>query len=105
VATGKIQEEARVRLREHARRRARTGGGAEVVLIEGLERAAPELRQALGRVSQTAITRELYELDASAGFNVGHMLAERFRLIHRPEALQDLAASAAGSLAGSLREI
>jgi hypothetical protein len=105
VATGKIHEEARVRLREHARRRSRTGGGMEVVFVEGVERAAPELRQALERVSQSAITRELYELDASAGFNVGHMLAERFRLLHRAEALQDLAASAAGSLAGSLREI
>ncbi len=105
LATGKIQEEARVRLREHARRRSRTSGGMEVVFVEGLERAAPELRQALERVSQSAVTRELYELDASAGFNVGHMLAERFRLVHKPEALQDLAASAAGSLAGSLREI
>ena len=105
LATGKIQEEARVRLREHARRRSRTGGGMEVVFVEGLERAAPELRQALERVSQSAVTRELYELDASAGFNVGHMLAERFRLVHKTEALQDLAASAAGSLAGSLREI
>lgn len=105
VASGKIQEEARGRLREHARRRSRTGGGMEVVLVEGLERAAPELRKALERVAQAAITRELYELDASAGFNVGHMLAERFRLVHKPEALQDLAASAAGSLAGSLREI
>jgi hypothetical protein len=105
VATGKIHDEARVRLREHARRRSRTGGGMEVVFIEGLERAPVELRQAFERVSQAAITRELYELDASAGFNVGYMLAERFRLVHKTGALQDLAASAAGSLAGSLREI
>ncbi|MCA1633488.1 MAG: hypothetical protein LC802_07160 [Acidobacteria bacterium] len=105
VATGKIQDEARARLREHARRRSRTGGGMEVVFIEGVETAPAELRQALERVSQAALTRELYELDASAGFNVGYMLAERFRLVHRTGALQDLAASAAGSLAGSLREI
>jgi hypothetical protein len=105
VATGKVQDEARVRLREHARRRSRTGGAHEVVFIEGAERAPDELRQALARVSQAAITRELYELDASAGFNVGYMLAERFRLVHKTGALQDLAASAAGSLAGSLREI
>ena len=105
VATGKIQEEARVRLRDHARRRSRTGGGAEVVFVEGLERAAAELRPAFERVSQAAVTRELYELDASAGFDVGHMIAERFRLAHKAGALQNLAASAAGSLAGSLREI
>ena len=105
VATGKIQDEARMRLREHARRRSRTGGGMEVVFVEGVERAPAELRQTLERVSQAALTRELYELDASAGFNVGYMLAERFRMVHRTGALQDLAASAAGSLAGSLREI
>lgn len=105
VATGKIQDEARMRLREHARRRSRTGGAMEVVFVEGIETAPAELRQALERVSQAGLTRELYELDASAGFNVGYMLAERFRLAHRAVALQDLAVSAAGSLAGSLREI
>jgi hypothetical protein len=56
------------------------------------------------RVSEEALTRELYELDADAGFNVGHALAARFRLTHRKGALQDLAASAAGALAGGLRE-
>ena len=49
--------------------------------------------------------RELYELDASAGFSVGYALAARFRLMQREGALQDLAASAAGAVAGSLREI
>jgi hypothetical protein len=106
VVTGKVQEEARARLREHARRRSRAGGEGEVIFVEGGDAAASaELRQAVERVSQEALTRELFELDSSAGFNVGHMLAARFRLMGRTGALRDLAASAAGALAGSLREI
>ncbi|HEX8502720.1 MAG TPA: hypothetical protein VF659_19205 [Pyrinomonadaceae bacterium] len=104
VAAGKVQDEARARLREHARRRARAGTEAEVVFVEGFEHAADELRPLVERVSEEALTRELYELDADAGFNVGHALAARFRLAHGKGTLRDLAASAAGALAGSLRE-
>jgi len=104
VASGKVQDEARARLREHTRRRARGGAEAEVVFVEGLENAAEELRPVVERVSEEALTRELYELDADAGFNVGYALAARFRLTHRKGALHDLAASAAGALAGGLRE-
>ncbi|HEX8282140.1 MAG TPA: hypothetical protein VF588_02245 [Pyrinomonadaceae bacterium] len=104
VAAGKVQDEARARLREHTRRRARGGAEAEVVFVEGLEHAAEELRPVVERVCEEALTRELYELDADAGFNVGHALAARFRLTRRVDALRDLAASAAGALSGSLRE-
>jgi hypothetical protein len=104
VASGKVQDEARARLREHARRRARAGAEAEVVFVEGLERAADELRPLFERVSEEVLTRELYELDADAGFNVGSALAARFRLTHQRGSLRDLAASAAGALSGSLRE-
>jgi hypothetical protein len=105
VATGKIQDEARTRLRDHARRRSRAGGEQEAIFVEGLDAAGEELRRAVERVSQDALTRELYELDASVGFNVGYALAARFRLMQRKGALQDLAASAAGAVAGSLRDI
>jgi hypothetical protein len=103
VAAGKVHDEARARLREHARRRARAGGEAEVVFVEGLDTAADELRPLVERVAQDALTRELYELDADAGFDVGYALAARFRLAQqrREGALQDLAASAAGALAGN----
>src|SRR5207248_2491212 len=90
VATGKIQDEARARLREHARRRSRAGSETEVVFIEGLDSASTELRRAVERVSQEALARELYELDSSAGFNVGYALAARFRLAQRKGALRDL---------------
>ncbi|HEX6625548.1 MAG TPA: hypothetical protein VF064_17670 [Pyrinomonadaceae bacterium] len=104
VATGKIHDEARARLRDHARRRSRTGGEVELILAEGVEGAAAELRHAAERISRRALARELYDLDASAGFNVGHMLAARFRLAHKTGALKDLAASAAGAHTGSPRE-
>lgn len=102
VSTGKIQDDARARLREHARRRSRTAGASEVIFVEGLDTAAGELGTALERVAQEALTRELYELDAGAGFGVGYALATRFRLVRRAGGLQDLAASAAGALSGSL---
>lgn len=106
VAAGKVHDEARARLREHARRRSRAGSETEVVFVEGLDTAVDELRPLVERVAQDALTRELYELDADAGFDVGYALAARFRLAqHRRDgALQDLAASAAGALSGSLRE-
>jgi hypothetical protein len=106
VAAGKVHDEARARLREHARRRSRAGSETEVVFVEGIDAAADELRPLVERVAQDALTRELYELDADAGFDVGYALAARFRLAqHRRDgALQDLAASAAGALSGNLRE-
>jgi hypothetical protein len=93
-----------VRLREHARRRARTGVEVEVMLLEGIEAAASELRHAFERVALRTVAAELYPLDASLGFSVGHMIAARFRLTHKPGALRDLATAAAFTLSGNLRE-
>ena len=101
VSTGKIQDDARARLREHARRRSRAGGSTEVVFVEGLDAAEREIGAALERVAREALTRELYELDAGAGFSVGQALAARFRVARNARGeLQDLAASAAGALSG-----
>ena len=103
VASGKIQEEARVRLREHARRRARGGSQVEVILIEGLD-TSDELRSAFERASQNALAGELSQLDSSLGLSVGLIVATRFRLMRHEGALKDLAESAVDALAGSLRE-
>ena len=103
VASGKIQDEARERLREHARRRARVGSDVEVILIEGVD-AAEELSRAFERVSQRSLASELSVLDASLGLSVGFIIATRFKLMQRTGALKDLAESAVGALAGSLRE-
>ncbi|HYN85554.1 MAG TPA: hypothetical protein VER32_09885 [Pyrinomonadaceae bacterium] len=106
VATGKIHEDARARLREHERRRARAGEEFETILVEGVERAAEELGAAFERVSRKALASALYELDDALGMDAGRFVAARFRLARRKTAaLQDLAASAAGALAGSLPEI
>jgi hypothetical protein len=106
LATGKIQDEARIRLREHARRRARSGGSeVEVLLLEGINSAINELQHAFERVSHRALAEELCALDATLGFSVGHMISTRFRLMRKSGALSELAESAVGALAGSLREI
>jgi hypothetical protein len=47
----------------------------------------------------------LCALDAALGLSVGHMIGTRFRLMQKSGALSDLAESAVGALAGSLREI
>jgi hypothetical protein len=105
VATGKVQDEARIRLREHARRRARGGSDIEVLLVEGVNSAINELQHAFERVSQRALAEELCALDAALGLSVGHMINTRFRLMQKSGALSDLAESAVGALAGSLREL
>ncbi len=102
IATGRIHEEVRQRLREQARRRAHGGRTAEVLCLEGMEVVAPELQQAFARVTQTALNEELWSLDASLGVNIAGLIATRFELAQQPGALSELAAAAAGAVAGSL---
>lgn len=94
IVTGRIQEDARVRLREHARRRARGGNEGELVLIEGMDAASGELQHAFERAAQRALAAELCELDASLGFSAGYMVATRFRLLPRQRTLKNLTESA-----------
>lgn len=104
IATGKIHEEVRQRLREHARRRAHGGHAADVLFIEGMELVALELQQLFARVTQEKLNEELWPLDASLGVNVAQLVTTRFGLAHKTGALRELAASAAGAVSGSLRE-
>ncbi len=103
VSSGRIQDEARERLREHARRRLRGGSDVEVILIEGVD-ATAELRLAFERVSQKALAGELSALDTGLGLSLGFIIATRFRLMPHAGKLKDLAESAIDELAGSLRE-
>jgi hypothetical protein len=96
IVTGRIQEEARVRLREDARRITRGADDTELVLIEGMDAAQGELQHAFERAAQRALAAELCELDASLGFSAGHMVAASFRLMQRAGALKVLAESATG---------
>jgi hypothetical protein len=94
VTTGEVQDEARVRLRDHARRRARSGSEVEVILVEGLDTLAASILEAFERVSYRAVADELCELDTSLGLSVGHLIKTRFQLLNpRPGALKDLAES------------
>jgi hypothetical protein len=95
IATGKIQEDARQRLREHARRRAQGGRELELILVEGMDNVAAALQPAFERVAANALAEELWELDTSLGVSAGELIAARFRLMRRPGALRDLAASGA----------
>ena len=69
-----------------------------------MDSVAAELQPAFERVTAKSISEELWELDTSLGMSAGHLIATRFRLMHRPGALRDLAASAAASMSGSLHE-
>ena len=108
VATGKIQEDARQRLREHARRRTQQqqqgGRELELLLIEGMDSVAAELQPAFERVIARFVSEELWELDTSLGISAGQLIATRFRLLRNPGAFRDLAASAAASMSGSSHE-
>lgn len=97
VATGKIREDARQRLREHARRRTQGGRELELILIEGMDAVAAELQTVFERISAEALTEELWELDTSLGVSAGQLVAARFRLMRGHDA-RDLAASATASM-------
>lgn len=104
VSTARIQDDARQRLREHARRRTQAGRELELILVEGMESLAAELQPALERASTRALSSELWQLDTTLGMDVGFMLAARFRMRRAAGALRDMAASAARAVAGSLAE-
>lgn len=84
MCTGKIQEDARLRLREQARRRVR-GSGLEVILLEGVDAPLDELQLAFDHVSQTALSEELFEMDSSLGFSAGVLVNTRFRLMQKTD--------------------
>ena len=105
VSTAKVQDDARQRLREYARRRTQAGRELELILVEGMESLAAELQPALERASTRALSSELWQLDTTLGMDVGFMLAARFRMRRAAGALRDMAASAATAVAGSLAEV
>lgn len=101
VATGRITQEARARLRDYARRR----GVGELVLAEGFEAALVEIRHAFDRAAQRALIAELSELDGSLGLCVGHLVWTRFRMAQKGESLRDVAESAIGAVVGKLKDL
>jgi hypothetical protein len=104
IATGRVQDEARQRLREHVRRLSRAGREIELIFVEGLDAAQGELQPAFERASDRALSQELWELDTSLGMSVGYIMAARARVLRGADELPEVAASAASAIAGSLRE-
>ncbi|MFN2597716.1 MAG: hypothetical protein ABR563_11080 [Pyrinomonadaceae bacterium] len=104
IATGKVADDARQRLREYVRRLARGGREIELLVVEGLESARAELQPAFERASERALSAELWELDASLGMSVGFLMLARARLLRAHEAgeLTDVAAAAASAVAGGM---
>ncbi len=81
VATGRVRDEARLFLSEHAARRARGGTDIEVMIIEGVNAVASELRRALERFSRDLIAEELCALDANLGFSASRLVMARFEML------------------------
>lgn len=81
VTTGRVREEARLFLSEHAERRTRGGTDIEVMIIEGVETVASELGRALERFSHHLIAEQLCRLDANLGFSASRLVMARFDLL------------------------
>lgn len=91
VATGRIHNEGRIRLLDHARRRRRAGSDVELILAEGTGAAASELQYAFERISQKVIAEQLCVLDESIGVNVSRVIITRFQLLRTPNRVENIA--------------
>jgi hypothetical protein len=81
VATGKIHNEGRASLLGFANRMERGGNDFELIIADGAEAAASELRRAFERVSHKALAEQLCELDSSLGLSVPHLIETKFQLL------------------------
>ncbi|HEY0323584.1 MAG TPA: hypothetical protein VGC66_21685 [Pyrinomonadaceae bacterium] len=83
VATGAIHNEGRTHLLNFSSRLVRGGREFELIIVDGAEGAATELRYALERVSKKAIAEQLCELNTSMGFSVARLVSARFELLQK----------------------
>jgi hypothetical protein len=79
VATGRIHDDARQRLREFARRRSSQRQHLNLALAEGIESVSQILEQMFEEASNKALVNALFPLDAGLGFSAGQLLSLRFR--------------------------
>jgi hypothetical protein len=108
IATGMIHNEARTYLSNYAGRIVRGGREFELIIVDGAERAAEELKRALERVSKRAIDEQLCELNASLGFSAARLVSARFELLQKSRETVTTpqlttAAEAGASLPGGVR--
>ncbi len=81
VATGKIHNEGRTSLLSFASRVERGGNDFELIIADGPNAAAAELRRAFERVSHKALAEQLCVLDASLGLSVPRLIETRFQML------------------------
>jgi hypothetical protein len=80
VSTGRIHEDARGRLREHARHRGMQRQSLNITLLEGLDGITETLAEQFEKASEKGLISALFPLDSSLGFSAGRLIAIRFRL-------------------------
>lgn len=83
VATGTIHNEGRTHLLNYASRVVRGGREFELIIVDGAESAAAELRHAVERVSKKAIAEQLCELNTSLGFSVARLVSARSEMLQK----------------------
>jgi len=79
VATGAVEDGARMRLYEFSWRRARDGRDLGVTVLEGLGRARAEIGRALDAAARRKLARELSTLDAALGLSAAQLVLARLR--------------------------
>ncbi|HKQ53471.1 MAG TPA: hypothetical protein VJT74_13935 [Pyrinomonadaceae bacterium] len=81
VATGKTHNEGRMSLLGFAGRVGRGGNDFELIITDGPNAAAAELRRAFERVSHKALAEQLCMLDSSLGLSVPRLIETRFQML------------------------
>lgn len=81
VVTETVHNEGRMSLHGYAKRLKRGGNDFELIIAEGMNAAAGEIRRAFERVSQKALAENLGELDDSMGLSVAKLITARFQML------------------------
>jgi hypothetical protein len=85
VATGRVHNQSRVLLNEHARRRVMAGSDFEMILANTADVAGREVRLACERVSERVLAEQLCDLDGNIGLNVSRLIIMKFRMLERQD--------------------
>ena len=83
VATGRVHNQSRVLLNEHARRRLTGGSDFEMILANSAVAAGREVRDACERVSERILAEQLCDLDGNIGLNVSRLIITKFKMLER----------------------
>lgn len=100
VVTGSVEDEGRMRLYEFAWRTARAGRDLGTTLVEGLSGARAQIEHAFEVTVRHELNRNLFPLDAAAGFNAGKFVLGWFRaakLVRAERGLEVLTPTVAAS--------